>query len=214
MKKVCTKSRKEAALLPDHFLLCRFDYARYAELRPKLRVATLPTHFEKFCTTPELQESLLALEEELISPELLRQEIVRAECCLASPLELDSAFPRFVRELAQRSKTSDAAVLFSELLAGQRHLESWLRADGGLLGILTPDDALSLEVNLLVLVHRGYMGSRAGRRRRRGGLIGHIGSFLRGLFASPPSDDELLSLLNDLLSDANGNDEGLALLAA
>lgn len=214
MKKPRSKYRQISKSLPDHFLLCRFDYARYVELRPKLRVAVLPAHFEAFCTTPELQESLLALEEELIAPELLRQEIVRAECCRDEPLQLDTAFPRFVRELAQRSKTSDAAILLSELLAGQRHLESWLCAEGGMLGILMPDDVISLEVNLLALVHRGYMGSRTGRKRRRGGLMGRVGSFLRGLFALSPSEEELLFLLDDLLHNATHNGEGLVLIAA
>lgn len=214
MKKSRTKSRQEAAPLPDHFLLCRFDYARYVELCPKLRIATLPDHFEEFCTTPELQESLFSFEEGLILPEILRQEIVRAECCLHEPLELDSAFPRFIRELAQRPKTGEAALLLSELLAGQRHLETWLRADGRLRGILTPDDTRSLATSLSLLVQRGYMGSRTGRKRRRGGLMGRIGSFLRGLFALSPSDEELLLLLDDLLRDATRNGEGLALLAA
>ncbi len=181
------------------------------ELRPLLRAAVLPADFEDYCKTFDLEATLIALEDEQATLETLRQEIVRTECCLEMPLVLDAAFPRFVRELAQRPHTDLAALLLSELIAGNKNIENWFRADAGLLGILTPEETHTLAANLRNLFQRGFLGSRRGRKRRRGGLVGVIKGFLSGLFALSPSDEEILFLLDDLLRDATRNGEGLAL---
>ena len=133
------------------------------------------------------------------------------ECCRDEPLALDSTFLHFVRELAHRPKTDSAAVLLSELIAGNKNIEPWFDADAGLMGILTPDETRTLAADLRPLFRRGSFGSRAGRKRRRGGLLGIIRGFLRGLFASPPSEEEILSLFGDLLKDAVRESHGLAL---
>lgn len=214
MRKPRLKRKRQPKPLPQLYLLYAFDSVRYSALRLVLRDANTPDEFAPHCETDELDGALMAWEEGRLPVESLRQEIVRAECCVGDPLILDSALPRFIRELAIRPNYPEAALTLSELVAGNRHLESWLHAERGIMGILSPLEVGSLAASLRTLFLHGRFGSRKGRKRRRGGLLGILRAFGRGIFAASPSDEEVLFLLDDFLRDITRNGAGLAVITS
>jgi hypothetical protein len=214
MRKPRLKRKRQPKPLPQLYLLYAIDSVRYNALRLVLCDANTPDDFAPHCETDELDSALMAWEEGRLPVESLRQEIVRAECCVGDPLILDQSFPRFVRELALRPHSTESALTLSELIAGNRHLEPWLRTERGFTGILTPEEAAILSASLFPLVSRGHLGSRKGRKRRRGGLLGVLQAFGRGILAASPSDDEVLVLLDDFLRDVTRKGEGLAVITS
>lgn len=190
----------------------RFDHVRYLELRPSLRSATTPAAFAAIADTPETCALADALLDDEITLAEARRAFVETVCCLGDPLLLDAHFARFVSDLGRVRGAEEAAELLGELLAGNKHLEPWLRPAHGFSGFLTPDETTRLAHAYVVVAKRGRVGSRGKRRRRRGGLLGACVDFARRLLDRRPLDDEILRLLGELITEAQQNGEGVAVL--
>ena len=74
-----------------------FDYARYLELRPRLRSAATADAFAVLAEGPEGEAIAQAVLEQTLTPEEARNALVIALCCVGDPLPLDATFPRFLR---------------------------------------------------------------------------------------------------------------------
>ena len=196
-----------------------FDYARYLELRPRLRSALTADAFLALAEGPEGEAIAQAVLEETLTPEEARNALVTALCCVGDPLPLDATFPRFLAALARRNGAEDAAEALGALVSGGKPVEAWLNAPDGVLGWLTPDETRALYHSYAPLTgRRGRSMARVGRasrrRVRRGGLVGAVTSFVRHLFNSGPQPDDLLRLLGYLIEEANKQNYGLAVTPA
>jgi hypothetical protein len=196
-----------------------FDYARYLELRPRLRSAVAADAFASLLEGPEGKAIEQAVSEQTLTPEEARNALVTALCCVGDPLPLDAKFPRFLAALARRNGAEDAAEALGALVSGGKPVEAWLNAPDGIIGWLTPDETQALYRSYSPLTGRrvrsmARVGRASGRRIRRGGLVGVIVSFVRHLFNSGPQPDDLLRLLGHLLKDAQEQGYGLAVTPA
>ena len=196
-----------------------FDYARYLELRPRLRSAATADAFAALAEGPEGDAIAQAVLEQTLTLEEARNALVTALCCVGDPLPLDATFPRFLAALARRNGAEDAAEALGALVSGGKPVEAWLTAPDGIIGCLTPDETATLYRSYVPLTSRrgrsmARVGRTGGRRVRRGGLVGALVSFVRHLFNSGPQPDDVLRLLGQLLEDAHKQNYGLAVTPA
>ena len=200
-----------------------FDYARYLELRPRLRAAAtadaFASLFASFSEEPEGEAIAQAVLDQTLTLEEARNALALALCCVGDPLPLDATFPRFLAALARRNGAEDAAEALGALVSGGKPVDAWLASPDGIVGWLIPDETQALYSGLAPLLgKRGRSMARVGRtsrrRVRRGGLVGTLVSFVRHLFNSGPQPDDLLRLLGYLLADAQAGGYGLAVTPA
>ena len=196
-----------------------FDYARYLELRPRLRAAATADAFAALSEGPEGEAIAQAVLEQTLAPEEARNALVLALCCAGDPLPLDATFPRFLAALARRNGAEDAAETLGALVSGGKPVEAWLNAPDGIFGWITPEETQALYRSYSPLIGRrgrsmARVGRASARRVRRGGLVGVVVSFIRHLFNSGPQPDDLLRLLGHLLADAYAQNYGLAVTPA
>jgi len=191
--------------------LYRFDYSRYLELRPELRIAHEPDAFMALNENPLTETIIDALNAEEIEPESARNAFVQTLCCLGEPLPLDPGLLRIVARLAHTRGTEDLGEQLEALLGGGVNIEPWMIPAAtlpiALLGFLTPEQTQAM--------HRDYgdvfrTGGKSRKRRRRGGLVGKVGAFLRQLLVLELRPEESLGLLGELIADAAERKHGIA----
>jgi hypothetical protein len=189
----------------------RFDYDRYLELRPPLRAAQDPDEFRVLSENDVTDAVLSALEFGEIGPEYARNVFVESLCCLGEPLLLDPGLLRIVVRIAHRRGTEDLGEQLEALLGGRVNLEAWLipgtEPPIGLLGFLTPQQTEILHATYGDVFRTGGKGRK---RRRRGGLVGKAGEFLRQLLVLELKPEESLGLLGELIADAAERKQGVA----
>jgi hypothetical protein len=193
----------------------RFDYSRYLEIRPELRSAQDPDAFLALSDNPLTEATVAALHAEEIEPRSARNVVVQTLCCLGEPLPLDPGLLRIVAQLAHTRGTEDLGEQLESLLGGGVNLEAWLvpvsALPNTLLGFLTPEQTEAL--------HRDYgnvfrTGGKSRKRRRKGGLVGKVGAFLRQLLVLELRPEESLALLGELIAEAVDRAEGIAVTSS
>lgn len=187
----------------------RFDYSRYLELRPLLRAAELPEEFLPLSENAVTEALIEALNYGEIDAVSARNAFVQTLCCLGQPLPLDPGLLKIVSQLAHTRGTEDLGEQLEALLGGGLNLEPWLTPASVLLGFLTPEQTQLLHVTYNPVFRTGGKGRK---RRRRGGLVGKVGAFLRQLLALELKPEESLALLGGLIADASEQNEGIAVV--
>lgn len=189
----------------------RFDYSRYVALRPELRMAADPDAFMALSENALTETIVEALNAQEIEPRSARNAFVQTLCCLGEPLQLDPGLLRIVVRLAHTRGTEDLGEQLEALLGGGVNIEPWLSPATALpialLGFLTPEQTRAL--------HGTYgdvfrTGGKSRKKRRRGGLVGKVGDFLRQLLVMELKPEESLGLLGELIATAVERNEGVA----
>jgi len=193
----------------------RFDYERYLALRLELQAADDPDAFMPLSINDVTEAVIDALNFGEIDAEHARNTFVLTLCCLGDPLPLDPGLLRMVARLAKTRGTEDLGELLETLLGGAMNLEPWListqGAPGAFQGFLTPAQTLTLHETYGDVFRTGGKGRK---RRRKGGLVGNVGAFLRQLLVLELKPEESLALLGDLIADAAKRNEGVAVTAS
>ena len=190
----------------------RFDYDRYLELRPGLRTAQEPDEFMALSANALTATIVDALSSEDLAPASACNAFVQALCCSGEPLQLDLGLLRIVARLAHARGTEDLGEQLEALLGGGTNIEPWLLPNNvalptTLLGFLTPQQTETLHATYGDVFRTG---GKSRKRRRRGGLVGKAGAFLRQLFVMELKPEESLGLLGELIEDAVERKQGIA----
>ena len=192
----------------------RFDYDRYLALRPELRAAEEPDEFSAWSEnelTKAIVQALEGADDPAIEPETARNAFVQILCCLGEPLPLDPGLLRIVARLAHTRGTEDLGEQLEALLGGGVNLEAWMvpitTLPIALLGFLTPEQTRTLHATYGDVFRTGVKGRK---KRRRGGLVGKAGAFLRQLLVLELKPEESLGLLGELVATAAERNEGIA----
>jgi hypothetical protein len=193
----------------------RFDYSRFVALRPQLRTAVEPDDFVALSENSLTEAVIDTLIAEEIEPETARNAFVHLLCCLSEPLQLDPGLLRIVARLAHTRGTEDLGEQLEALLGGGVNLEPWMvpgtSMPVSLLGFLTPEQTAALHVTY---GHIFRTGGKSRKRRRRGGLVGKAGEFLRQLLVLELKPEESLGLLGELIASAAERNEGIGVTAS
>ena len=192
----------------------RFDHARYAELRSRLRGATSYEDFQALSDNKETRSILDELQNQEIHVEEVRAAFIQILCCLGEPLSVDRSFARSISLLARDEDTEEGRELLSALLSGGKNMEAWMLPSATLSGFLTPEEAVVLYAACVPQAKpRQRSGQRPKRRRRPvGGLVGACMRFFRLLLDRGPLIEEMVELLLKLLETAVRRGEGLAVV--
>src|SRR5579862_3061108 len=194
--------------------LYRFDHARFLALRPQLRAAATSADLARLACTAETCAVAEAFEEGEITVGEARSMIVQALCFDGAPLPVDAGLLRLVAALQRIAALEDSGELLNAMLSGGHHIEPWLRPAAGLVGFLTPEEVYQIHTTWLAAEPRALKRAQsAGAPRRRGGLLRPLIQLLQHLRASGPPPGDLFRLLNELLADAVGSNEGIAALS-
>lgn len=189
----------------------RFDYARFLELRPELRAAQEPDEFTVLSENDITEAVVAALNFGEIEPAYARNVFVQTLCCRGEPLLLDPGLLRIVARLAHARGTEDLGEQLEALMGGGTNLEPWLAPTAalpiGFLGFLTPQQTEALHATYGDVFRTG---GKSRKRRRRGGVVGKAGAFLRQLFVMELKPEESLGLLGELIADAAERKQGIA----
>jgi len=189
----------------------RFDYDAYLALRPALRAARDPDDFRTLNKNRLTEAIVEALDADEIEPEAARNAFVQALCFLGDPLPLDPGLLRIVARLSHARGTEDLGEQLEALLGGGVNVEAWLVPVNtlpiALQSFLTPEQTRALHTNYGDVFRTGVKGRK---KRRRGGLVGKVGAFLRQLLVLELKPDESLALLGELIAAAAARNEGVA----
>jgi hypothetical protein len=189
----------------------RFDYDLYVVLRSDLRVAQEPDSFLALSQNRITETIVEALSTEEIEPASARNAFVQTLCCPGEPLPLDPGLLRIVARLAHTRGTEDMGEQLEALLGGGLNLEPWMTPaatlSNALLGFLTPEQTREMHVTYGEVFRTGGKGRK---RRRRGGLVGKVGDFVRQLLVLELKPEESLALLGELITSAAERGEGIA----
>lgn len=190
----------------------RFDYARFLEVRPALRIAVTPDDFAALVRSAEDEAVLDAVVEGDLSVYQARQAFLHADCCLGEPLNIDRSFAREVMTMTRRRGAEDAGEMLSELLGGGKNMERWLGEPELLLGFLTPDQTSTLLSALGRIVRRSGQSARSGRSAVLR-PIAAAGAFLRLLLDRQMRSEDTLQLLAAAADAALERGTGIAVIA-
>jgi hypothetical protein len=194
--------------------LYRFDYSRYVQARPHLRKAQDPAAFAALAEGPETDALVEALIEGDVDIVAARHAFLIAYCCVGEPLPCTRRFPRILKQLRQDVRTEAGTEMLADAFAAGKNLESWLLPDAELVGFLTPPEAkVVLDAYRLAETRQRLTRQSRSRRIRRGGLLQVFSTFFRRLFDRGLAADETYRLLGELLEDAVGNDQGIAVVS-
>ena len=200
--------------MSDSWKCYRFDYSRYLELRPGLRAAHETEAFAALSENDITEAVVDAVRFGEIGPEHARNVFVQTMCCLGDPLPLDPGLLRIVARLAHTRGTEDLGEQLEALLGGGMNLELWSVPRSGvqvpLLGFLTPEQTQALCRDYQEVFRTG---GKSRKRRRRGGLVGKVGAFVRQLLVLELKPEESLALLGEMMAAAVERNEGIAVIS-
>ena len=150
-----------------------------------------------------------------LTPEEARAEFVQALCCVGAPIPFNTGLVRLVAAMQREYDLDASAEILNAMLSGSHNIEPWLQPGSGLVGFLTPGEVYSIHTAWVAADLRALRRVRlAGRRRRRGGVLGPVLRLLQHLRAGGPQPDETFRLLFSLLEDAVGSADGIAAMVA
>lgn len=120
-----------------------FDWRRFEELAPILVAASDAGALDRL----EFEERLAILAEfddDAETPAICNA-IVMDICGEGEPVTLDGAVAELIHSLRRSPNGEPAADILGDLVTSHPHVEPWLHADSGLIGILAPDGVLELS---------------------------------------------------------------------
>ncbi len=185
-----------------------FDYDNFLSLRKDLRAAESPEDFAALSANSMTDAIVASLAAGEMKAAVARNAFVQALCCTGEPLLLDAGLLRIVAKMAHTRGVEDLGEQLEAFLGGGMNLETWFQPGEALAGFLTPEQTRELGMRYGDTMRRG--GTGRGRRRRQGGLVGKTGAFVRQLFAMEARPEESLRLLGELISEAAGAGQGIA----
>jgi hypothetical protein len=187
--------------MPAAWLLTRFDYALFVEMRPAIRAAHSPSVFARLAMNAETEAIAAAIEDGTLPIEVARPAFIVAACSVGEPLIFENGLHRLVTEISRRPGGADAGEILNSLFAGGDNMEPWLEPGSGLLGYLRPEEVERLYGEYLRAVPTTRRGLRAISRRRRGAVYS-FARLLARLMDRSPTWHEMLLPLGNFIADA------------
>ena len=176
--------------MSDEWHFYRWNFDRYATIRPQLRAAVRAETFASLSDTEEGTQVAEMFAEGEIPLLEAKSAWLTAECRLGDPIVFNAELPRFLNRIERKREGEEIAEILSELLFARVYLEQWLEQTS-ICGILPP-----IETARLSGLCRDYL------QKNRTEIGAVRGGFFRRVFERNATPDEIFPLLCDLVNEA------------
>lgn len=173
-----------------------FDWERFREIRPRLKMASESGDFSRIDWPEALDLFEHAVEH--MQPGTICNELIVTMCAAGDPLFIEGGLPATILKLRKQANGEEPGDMLAEFISAAPGVEDWFKADSGLVGILS---APTVEE----LTHMLAAFKTDEPRTHNRGLAG----IRRKLTTSDPPKDPLQSLIK-LLEESASRGFGIA----
>jgi hypothetical protein len=176
-----------------------FDWPRFRAISPRLQDAVTSADFTQL-GLEDVSEVLDTLDEET-SPETVANVVIAHLCSGQEVALFEAGLPEMILWLRKQPHGEEVGEQLGELLSAEPHIEDWFRSDGGLIGILTEEETVSLD-SAFTYFRKTYNPPSPLRG---------LASLTRRFSAADPAKEHLSDLM-DVVAQAAGRHAGLGVL--